>query len=237
MVFAFAAVSTVCSSLFAIATAQRAGSGRGPHQWAWTVSMVWFALASAALAVGVSTGWDGATYRVFYAGGAILSVPWLALGTVFLHLGGRVGRALRHGVLAFSGLAVGVMLVVPMEPVSGTSIPVGRDVFPAAAPRVLAALGSGIGALVVLTGALWSLARLVTGPAVLGRSHLAAANALVAAGTLVLSGGGLAQGIVGHDEAFALSLALGVAVIYAGFLVADRRPRRPPIAVGRSHAP
>ena len=29
------------------------------------------------------------------------------------------------------------------------------------------------------------------------------------------------QGFVGHDEAFALSLATGIAVIYAGFLVAD----------------
>jgi hypothetical protein len=48
----------------------------------------------------------------------------------------------------------------------------------------------------------------------------------VALGTLVLSSGGLVQGFVGHDESFALTLATGIAVIYAGFLVADgvRRP-------------
>ena len=41
-------------------------------------------------------------------------------------------------------------------------------------------------------------------------------------GTLVLSGGGTLQGVLGHDEAFTLSLASGIAVIYAGFLVAAR---------------
>ena len=48
----------------------------------------------------------------------------------------------------------------------------------------------------------------------------AAANVLIALGTIVLSSGGLIQGIAGKDEAFVVSLALGISVIYAGFLVA-----------------
>jgi len=51
---------------------------------------------------------------------------------------------------------------------------------------------------------------------------MAAANGLIAFGTLVLSGGGTLQGVLGHDEAFTLSLAAGITVIYAGFLVAAR---------------
>ena len=54
-----------------------------------------------------------------------------------------------------------------------------------------------------------------------GSGRLAGGNALIALGTLVLSSGGLLQGIVGHDEAFALTLAAGIAVIYAGFVVAS----------------
>jgi hypothetical protein len=52
----------------------------------------------------------------------------------------------------------------------------------------------------------------------------------VAVGTLVLSSGGLIQGRVGDDEAFAITLTVGLAVIYAGFLVADgvRRPAPAP---------
>jgi hypothetical protein len=37
-----------------------------------------------------------------------------------------------------------------------------------------------------------------------------------------LSGGGTLQGILGHDEAFTVSLAAGITVIYGGFLVAAR---------------
>ncbi len=44
---------------------------------------------------------------------------------------------------------------------------------------------------------------------------------LIALGTLVLSSGGLLQGIAGKDEAFVISLASGIVVIYAGFLVAS----------------
>lgn len=235
MVFALAATATVLACLFAMATFQRAAAGRGPHQWAWTVALVCFAAASAALALGTSTGWDAGTYKVFYLGGAILSVPWLALGTVFLVLGGPAGRRVRGWLVFFSGLAVGAVLLAGLEPVSGTEIPVGHDVFTQALPRVLAAVASGLGATVVVVGALWSLARLRGAADVPGRGRLAAANALVALGTLVLSSGGLVQGFVGHDEAFALTLSVGIGVIYAGFLVADGSGRSRPVPAG-SHA-
>ena len=83
-------------------------------------------------------------------------------------------------------------------------------------------------ATVVIVGAVYSAVRLLSDHTTPGRGRLAAANGLVALGTLVLSSGGLVQGFVGHDEAFALTLAAGIAVIYAGFLVADgvRRPAR-----------
>lgn len=227
MVFALAAVATVLACLFAMATFQRAAAGRGPHQWAWTVALVLFAAASAALALGVSTGWDDGTYKVFYLCGAIASVPWLALGTVFLLFGGAAGRRVRGWLVFFSGLALGAILLAGMEPVSGTEIPVGKDTFTQALPRILAAVASGVGATFIIVGALWSLARLLRTDDVPGRSRLAGANALVALGTVTLSSGGLLQGFVGHDEAFALTLAVGIAVIYAGFLVADgsRAPR------------
>jgi len=237
MVFALAAVATGLACLFAMATFQRAAAGRGPHQWAWTVALVLFAAASIALALGASTGWDDGTYKVFYLCGAIASVPWLALGTVFLLLGGAIGRRVRGWLVFFSGLALGAILLAQMEPVTGTEIPVGKDTFTQALPRVLAAVASGLGATVIVVGALWSLVRLLNATDVPGRGRLAAANALVATGTLVLSSGGLLQGFVGHDEAFALTLAVGIAVIYAGFLVADgsRAPRPAPEPV-ESHA-
>jgi len=226
VVFALAAVATALSSMFALATAKRAAEGRGPHQLSWAISLVCFAAASAALALGASTGWDRGTYRVFYLGGAILSVPWLALGTVFLLFGGKAGRITRVVLVFFSGVATGVIFAAALEPISGTKIPVGKDTFVTAGPRVLAAVASGLGATVVIVGAVYSAVRLLADHATPGRGRLATANGLVALGTLVLASGGLVQGFVGHDEAFALTLATGIAVIYAGFLVADgvRRP-------------
>jgi len=237
MVFALAFVATALASLFAIATAQRFGQSHGPHQLAWTVALVLFAGASAALAMGVSTGWDAPTYRAFYLCGAILSVPWLGLGTVYLLMGGRAGRAAQWGLVFFSGLAFGVMVTTPMRAVSGTAIPVGKDVFRDAAPRVLAAVGSSIGATVVIVGALVSASRLLRHRDEPGAGRLAAANGLIALGTLVLSSGGLVQGFIGNDEAFTLSLATGIAVIYVGFLVADGTRRRARSVAAECHSP
>jgi hypothetical protein len=191
------------------------------------VALAMFAGASAALAVGVSTGWDTGTFRVFYLLGAVLNVPWLAFGTLCLLWHSAVGiRRARAALVFFTGLGAGVVLSAPMEAVSGTTIPVGSDVFDAF-PRALAAIGSGVGAVVILGGACWSGLRYLRDRSAPRAARLAGANALIALGTLVLSSGGLVQGVVGHDEAFTLSLAIGISVIYAGFLMAEGRRSRP----------
>jgi hypothetical protein len=230
MVAGLAFLATAVATLFAEATFKRWRQKRRPHEAAWTVALALFALASAALATGASTGWDRGVFRVFYLLGAVLNVPWLALGTIYLLFGERAGRRVRAVLVFASGLAAGVLLTAPMtRDVAGSAtIPVGKEVF-GVFPRVLAAVGSGLGALVVFGGAAWSavrFARAARGRAAMPRpggpppGRMAAANVLIALGTLVLSGGGTLQGLLGHDEAFTLTLATGIAVIYAGFLVA-----------------
>ena len=98
----------------------------------------------------------------------------------------------------------------------------GKDVF-GALPRVLAAVGSGVGAVVIVGGALYSAVRFARDRNAPGHARLAGANTLIAVGTLVLSSGGLVQGAVGHDEAFTATLAIGITVIYSGFLLAATR--------------
>jgi hypothetical protein len=220
MVAGLAFVATAIATLFAQATAVRWSRSRAPHQGAWTVALVLFALASAALATGASSGWDRGTFRAFYLLGAVINVPWLALGTIYLLMGRRIGDRVRAALLVFTGLGIGVMLAAPMHgTIAADRIPVGKDVF-GALPRALAGAGSGLGALVVFGGAAWSAVRFARSRRP-GSGRLAGGNALIALGTLVLSSGGLLQGIVGSDEAFALTLAVGIAVIYAGFAVAS----------------
>jgi hypothetical protein len=221
MVAGLAFLATAVATVFAQATGVRFARTKAPHQGAWTLALALFALASAALATGASTGWDGGTFRAFYLLGAILNVPWLALGTIYLLWGRTIGNRVRAGLVFFSGLATGAILAAPLH---GTidplgNIPVGKDHFDAL-PRILAAAGSGIGAIVVFGGAIYSAVRFARRRES-GWGSLAGGNALIALGTLVLSSGGLLQGAVGHDEAFTISLAAGIAVIYAGFVVAS----------------
>jgi hypothetical protein len=127
-----------------------------------------------------------------------------------------------------------VLLTAPIDgKITGTEIPVGSDVF-GAFPRVLAAVGSGVGAGVIIAGALWSAYRFARSRTTPGNGRRAAANLLIALGTLVLSSGGLIQGVAGKDEAFVITLASGILVIYAGFLVAAgagaRRDAPPPVS-------
>ena len=51
------------------------------------------------------------------------------------------------------------------------------------------------------------------------------ANLLIAAGTLVTGASGLLNSVVGQMDAFAVTLAVGITVIFAGFLVATTEAR------------
>jgi hypothetical protein len=225
MVAGLAFLATAVATLFAQATGVRYSRSKAPHQGAWTFALALFALASASLATAASTGWDRGTFRAFYLLGAVLNVPWLALGTVYLLWGVKVGGRVRTFLILFTGLAIGVILAAPMHgaiaPQGG--IPIGKDHF-GVFPRVLAGAGSGVGAIVVFGGAVYSAIRFVR-RRVPGMGYLAGGNALIALGTLVLSSGGLIQGAVGQDNAFVITLAVGIGVVYAGFVVASSASR------------
>ena len=91
---ALAATATLVATAFAAAVLERWLVRRRPHELAWTISLLMFAAASAALWLAEAGGWSGPTFRAFYLFGAILNVPWLALGTVYL----LAGRRLADGV-------------------------------------------------------------------------------------------------------------------------------------------
>lgn len=233
---ALAAAATLVALAFAANTFDRWSRRRRPHELAWTISLLLFALGSAALWWAEAHGWSVASFRVFYLAGAILNVPWLALGTVHLLAGPRVGAFTQRGVVALSWLSVGIMLVAPTRiGVGGPALPTGKEVF-GVAPRVLAAAGSGVSAIVIVAGALWSAWRLwrsrstrVDGstPAPRSSGRLALGNVLIAVGTLVLSASGTLAGRLGKDRSFVLTLLTGIVVLFAGFLVApSSRPRR-----------
>ena len=217
---ALAAAATLVASAFALSTLDRWLRRRRPHDLAWTVSLALFALGAGALWWAESVGWGLGAFRVFYLAGAILNVPWLALGTLYLladrlPFGEVLADRARGWLILISGFAVGVVLFAPTRgAVSGDELPTGKDVF-GVAPRVLAAVGSGLAALIIVAGAVWSVWR----PRRSGR-RLLIGNVLIAVGTLILSASGTLAGRLGKDRAFAVTLLIGICVLFAGFLVA-----------------
>ncbi|MEY2552614.1 MAG: hypothetical protein QOC57_474 [Ilumatobacteraceae bacterium] len=237
---ALAAAAALVAVGFSLSTLDRWLRRRRPHDLAWSVSLVLFAAGAGSLWWAETRGWSLASFRLFYLFGAVLNVPWLALGTVYLLAGKRAGDRVRWWLVLLSGLSAGVVLFAPTKTgVSGKDLPTGKDVF-GVAPRVLAAAGSGIAAVVIIAGALWSAYRLLRHrlPALAAvprqttsPGHLVAGNVLIAAGTIVLSASGTVAGRLGKDTAFALTLLIGIAVLFAGFLVASTMPRRRPAAL------
>ena len=217
---ALAAAATLVASAFALSTLDRWLRRRRPHDLAWTVSLALFAVGAGALWWAESVGWGLGAFRVFYLAGAILNVPWLALGTLYLladrlPFGEGLADRARGWLILISGFAVGVVLFAPTRgAVSGDELPTGKDVF-GVAPRVLAAVGSGLAALIIVAGAVWSVWR----PRRSGR-RLLIGNVLIAVGTLILSASGTLAGRLGKDRAFAVTLLIGICVLFAGFLVA-----------------
>jgi hypothetical protein len=225
---ALAAAATLIATAFALSTWDRWLRKRRPQEEAWTISLVLFAIGSGALWWGFARGWSAASFRTFYLTGAILNVPWLALGTLSLVMDPTRVRQLRTWMIALSGLATGVLLAAPIKgPVPSQTLPEGRELF-GIWPRVLAAVGSGVAAIVIIAVAIvttYRFARQRTSP---GRRVIG--NVTIAVGTLILSASGTLAGRLGEQRAFVVTLLVGIAVLFTGFLataVPARRASRP----------
>lgn len=228
---ALAALSAIISVAFGLSTLDRWLRRRRPHELAWTIAMGLFAIASLSLWWAEARGWSNNSFRMFFTFGAIVNVPWLGLGSVYLLVGPKAGRVTTRVLLVFSGFAAGVVFTAPMHStINAHEMPKGSDVFDAL-PRILAAVGSAVPAMVIFFGAVWSAWRVMRGatPALTSAAtrqvssarRLALGNILIAAGAAVLSASGAFSGRLGADTSFAITLTAGITVLFAGFLVAS----------------
>lgn len=225
---AVAVAAALIALAFGMSTYERWSLRGRRHELAWSLALLQFAIAAGALAAGAGIGWNGPIFRTFFLFGAIVNVPWLALGTVYLLGGQRRGDRAAAGVALFSAFAAGVLVTARFTaPLPAEELARGKDVFEAL-PRILAAVGSGVGALVVFGGAAWSALRFSR-----SAPRMALSNVLIALGTLVLSASGLLNSVLGEMVAFSVTLAIGVAILFSGFLVAASggAPRHQPPAL------
>lgn len=217
-------IATVISLEFTLSLLRRWATTRRPYLRSWSISLALFTAGCAALWYGTAFGWSPVTFRVFYVCGAMLSVPWLAMGEIELLVRPPVARIVLFFLVVFSANAAFVLAVVPFvadAPEFGRSLPHGRDYFPAGARYGLVVVSNAVGTLTVVCGTLWSGWRSRHGGAA-ARARFRGTLLIVLGVLIAAASGGLT--FLGEAGSVAATLGLGAAVMYVGFVVASRRP-------------
>lgn len=188
--------------------AARWRESRRPELAAWACSLAAYAVAAAAIAWGEAAGWDGRAFRVYYATGALLTAPLLGAGSLLL----ARRRWAAPLALLYAGLAVGVSLAMPVHGAfAAHGIPPAQDHLAFLPARLLAIAANALGTIAVVAVALASLRRRPLG------------NALIVLGVAAAATG---SGLAGLGAAgSAVGIALGAALLYAGFVAPARLPR------------
>lgn len=194
-----------------------------PHIASYAAGMTMFAIATWCLFIGVTVGWTGGVYRLFFLFGAVLNIPFLALGSMFLVVGKRSGHVMTIALGGLTAISTTLTLTVPFQqPLPDGGIP--HDMFETGfGPRLFAIIGGATGATILVVLALISLFRFWNKD-----RRIVWGNALIVAGTLAAAWGGTGLAL-GEASGFALSLLLAVTFIWMGYRVASgRRGHRPP---------
>jgi hypothetical protein len=186
-----------------------------PHIAAYGVGMTMFAIATWAFFVGLTFGWSGPVYRAFYLFGAILNIPFLALGSMFLVVGRRSGHVMTIVLGAFTAISTTLTLTVPFaNPLPETGVP--HDIFATGfGPRLFAIIGGAAGSTILIALSVVSIFRFWK-----SNRRIVWGNLLIVAGTFAAASGGTGLAL-GESSAFALSLLAAVTLIWAGYRVAS----------------
>jgi hypothetical protein len=198
---------------------------RRPYQAAWILALVMYAVASFALFLGVLDGWSTGEYRLYWLFGAILNVPWLAMGEAYLLVRNRTVTAVLLVALLFAtAFAAARVRTGAIDPTAlGKDLPLGKDAFAGdTLPYRLSQLYAYPAYVLLLLGTAWSVWRMRGQRAVRDRMI---GTALIAAGaTVVAIGSGVGAGL-DVVPVFSIGLLAGIGVMFWGFVLASRPPR------------
>jgi hypothetical protein len=198
---------------------------RKPHQLAWTVGLLFYAVAAVMESVSEAVGsWDPFVYRIYIVLAASL-VGFLGLGSLYLLAKNRLWGNL---YLAFNLVAVAVFLygtfttqlhfdkLVPGITVGGQALGASMSF-----PRVMSFAFNIPGSIFLLGGAILSILKFARKPEYHYRMW---ANVLIALGTIVIAGVG-ARARLGESVGLYPAEMVASALLLWGFLMAGTLER------------
>jgi hypothetical protein len=229
-VWIFPLIAAGVALVFAALLARQWIARRRPFQLAWAAALLMYAGGSFALFLGVLDGWSTAEYRAYWLLGAILNVPYLALGEVYLLARDRrVGNALLLVLLFLTGFAFNRVRTAGLDlSALEKDLPLGKDVFASdPLPYRLSQLYAYPAYVFLLAGCAWSIARMRGKPE--ARDRLLGTVGIALGATIVAIGSGIGAGL-DVVPLFSVGLAAGISVMFWGFLRASRAPVASPAA-------
>jgi hypothetical protein len=207
------AITALVAASFALVVLRQYTGHRRMYQLMWATGFAMFAVAAFAGYLARSGGTTETEYRLFYLFGAILNVAWLALGTMYLLAPRRWADISLAAVAVLSVVAAYAVFSAPVDVTAAADS--GRGFPNGSLARILAGVGSGLGSVVLVGGALWS-AWIFLRKRHNGRRAIA--NVIIAVGVLIVAAGGTAT-FTGASGVLELANLVGLSVIFAGFLL------------------
>jgi hypothetical protein len=225
-VIAFPLAASAISAAFGIHLLVRFGRRGQLSEGLWGLAMLMFAVASGALFLGILDEWSSAEFRAYWLFGAVLNVPYLAVGEAYLLLRPRwISHVLLVLILAATAWAASEVRTASLDTsvlreefFSGREV-LGEDSSSLLLARIYSFSGYGV----LVLGALWSAFQMRGRPELRNRFY---GTLLVVLGATVVAAGA-AFAAAANFAGFSMTLAAGVAVMYWGFLTATRRRAAP----------
>ena len=209
--------------------ASRWAQSRRPAFAAWAAGLFIFAAAALTQALGEASGFSVPLFRAFYLLGGVLGVVYLALGTLYLLAPARVAQVCAAVLLVLTAVLAVDAVFVPVDAAKLHSAAgvLGEAITGHGNPLYVAAVVFNIlGSVVLVCGSGWSAWRFARTRAGLDR---VVCNVLLTAGALLIAAGfSAAKSVGGSISTLGVYEAVGIAVMFAGFLALGRVGRSLP---------
>jgi hypothetical protein len=225
----YALAATLISAAFAATLWMQYRARPRPYLLAWAVALGTYAIAALTEVIGAAGGWTPLLFRTYYFFGAIVLVGALALGTILL-LAPRFSRIALWVLIVLAAIGLAGVLGAQLQAVklethqvpNTDTIQVQGGLFNVLA-ILMAILINIVGSVILIGGAVWSAYGAWRRG---GASSRVLANVLIAAGAFIVAGASSLTRVFHVYEVFYVGQAIGVLVMFGGFLAAQRAPRR-----------